>query len=233
MYFGFFYGDWTLLLLLPGLILGMIAQSKVKNAFNQYSKVFSRGGMTGAQVAQRIMSENGVYDVPVDHAQGRSLSDHYDPRDRVLRLSDDVYGSTSIAALGVAAHEAGHACQHSEAYAPLTLRNSMAPVVQFSSMAVFPILILGVFAQSQLFLNIAIGIYLLVAIFQLITLPVEINASHRAMVALERGGYLASDELPGTRAVLNAAALTYVAAAVAAMLQLLRLILLFSGRRRR
>ena len=231
-YSPYFYWDWTLLILLPGLLLGLIAQASVQSAFRRYSRMFSRSGLTGAEAARRILAQNGIYDVQVTRVSG-NLTDYYDPRNRVLRLSDNVYDSTSLAALGVAAHECGHACQHNTSYVPLTIRNAMAPVVSFGSNAVFPILLLGIFVSSQTLLNIAILLYLFVVLFQLVTLPVEFNASHRALVTLEEGAYLASDEVPCARKVLRAAALTYVAAALSSMLQLLRLFLLYGNRNRR
>lgn len=230
MYSPYLYWDWTVLILIPGLILGLIAQGAVKNAYAKYARVASRSGLTAADAARRILESNGIYDVSIEHIAG-TLTDHYDPRSRVLRLSDSVYHSSSLAALGVAAHEVGHACQHHSAYTPLLVRNAIAPVVSFGSNAVFPILLIGLFAGSQTLLNIAIILYLCVVIFQLITLPVEFNASRRALASLESGGYLAYDELPGARRVLRAAAMTYVAAALASLLQLLRLFLLFGNRR--
>jgi len=226
------YWDWTILLLLPGLILGIIAQAKVRNAYSKYSTVPNRRGITGAWLAQQLLRDNGIYDVPIEPVAG-NLTDNYDPRNKVLHLSGDVYQNPTIAAIGIAAHEVGHACQHHDGYAMLQFRNAMAPVVSISSHAVFPILLIGMFVGSQWMLDAAIILYFLILLFQLITLPVELNASRRALAAIERGGYLMEDEIPQARAMLNAAAMTYVAAALSAMLQFLRLVLLFGGRRRR
>lgn len=225
------YWDRTILILIPGLILGLLAQFSVKSAYAKYSRMFSSAGLTGADAARRILAANGVYDVSVERVAG-TLSDHYDPRSRVLRLSDGVYASSSLAALGVAAHEAGHACQHNSSYVPLNIRNAMAPVVSIGSNAVFPILLLGMFVGNQTLLNVAIILYFFVVLFQLVTLPVEFNASRRALTSLETGGLLTREELPGARRMLRAAAMTYVAAALSSMLQLLRLFLLFGNRRR-
>ena len=227
-----FYWDWTMILVIPGLLLGLWAQMRVSSAFRKYSVVHARSGMSAEDVARSMLNQAGCGNVSIRSVSG-NLTDHYDPRNNTLRLSDGVYGSTSVAAIGVAAHECGHACQHNTSYVPLTIRNAMAPVVSFGSNAVFPILLLGIFVSSQTLLNIAILLYLFVVLFQLVTLPVEFNASHRALVTLEEGAYLAGDEVPCARKVLRAAALTYVAAALSSMLQLLRLFLLYGNRNRR
>ena len=226
------YWDWTILLLLPGLILGIIAQAKVRSAYSKYTQVPTSRGINGAWTAQQLLQSNGIYDVPIQYIQG-DLTDNYDPRNRILHLSRDVYQNPTIASVCIAAHEVGHACQHRDGYSMLQFRNALAPVVSFSSNAVFPILLLGMFVGSQWMLNVAIILYFLILIFQLVTLPVEFNASKRAMAALEAGGYLTQEELPQARSMLNAAAMTYVAAALSSMLQFLRLVLLFGGRRRR
>lgn len=231
-YYPYMYWDWTILILIPGMILGLIAQSSVKRAYAKFSRVASRAGLTAAQAAQRILAANGIYDVRIERVAG-TLTDHYDPKNKVLRLSDGVYNSTSIAALGIAAHEVGHACQHHSAYLPLSIRSAMVPVVNFGSNAFSIILILGIFVGSQTMLNIAILMYLFVVLFQIVTLPVEFNASRRAMVALQQGGILWQDEAPAAQKVLRAAAMTYIASALASLLQLARLFLLYGNRRRR
>lgn len=187
-------------------------------------------GMTGAQVAETILRNNGIYDVRVEHIRG-NLTDHYDPKNKVLRLSDAVYGSQSVAALGVAAHECGHAVQHQQGYVPLKIRSALVPAANFGSMAGIPIILIGVlFSYNTLLIQIGIWVFALAVLFQIVTLPVEFNASSRALVCLEQYGIVTSDERSKSAKVLKAAALTYVAAAASAILQLLRLILLF-GRR--
>jgi len=232
--FGFygygFYFDWTMLILIPGIIMAFWAQSRISSAYRQFSRVPAKSGITGARLAQMILQSNGIYDVTIEQIPGQGLNDHYDPRNRVLRLSQGVYNSTSLAALGIAAHEVGHACQHHEEYVALKIRNTLAPVVQFGSMAAFPLLIMGMLFYSSWLVQFGIILYTLAVVFQLITLPVEFNASRRAIAALEGGGYLTYDEIPGVKRVLSAAAMTYVAAALASILQLLRL-LLITGRR--
>lgn len=222
MFFPFF--DPTMIIVIPGLILAMYAQSKVKTTFDRYSRVAASSGMTGARVARAILDRMGLSHVNVEMTQG-NLNDHYDPRSKVLRLSPPVYQGTSIASLGVAAHEAGHAMQHSAGYFPLNLRNSLVPVANFGSTLAFPLFFIGLFMSPSL---VTIGLYLFsaVVIFQVVTLPVEFNASRRAMLALEQGGYISGQEAKGTKAVLDAAALTYVAAALVGLLTLLRLLLI-------
>lgn len=231
--YGFgYYFDPTYILVIIGLVITLLASARVKSTFAKYSRVRSRSGMTGAQAAERILRESGIYDVHIERVSG-SLSDHYDPRSKVLRLSDDVYGRDTLAAIGVAAHECGHAIQHQNSYAPLILRSTLVPVANIGSMAAWPVIILGVILSYNNFL-ISLGIILfsVAVLFQLITLPVEFNASSRAIARLSETGVLYGDELGQSKKVLNAAALTYVAAAAAMILQLLRLILLFGGRRR-
>ncbi|OPZ81233.1 MAG: putative neutral zinc metallopeptidase [bacterium ADurb.Bin429] len=233
-------GDPTFLLLIPAILLSLYAQWKVGATFKKYARVRTRGGQTGAEVAQAILrgygasagldaaSANAVNTagVRVEYTPG-TLSDHYDPRARVLRLSDAVYGADSVAAVAVAAHEAGHALQHAGAYPFLALRSLVAPVASIGSSLAFPIVIGGmIFGFFPAALNIAILLYIGVVAFTVITLPVEFNASARALRVLENGGYLSEDELPGARAVLNAAALTYVAATASAVIMLVRLLLL-------
>lgn len=225
----FFY-DWTYIILLPALLLTMYAQYRVNSAFSKYQKVPSRRGITASQLAKALLHAEGVDDVAIERVEGR-LTDHYDPRAMALRLSDATANSTSVAALGVAAHECGHVLQHRDGYGLLMMRTAIAPVVNIGSNLAWPLFLLGlVFGWSPL-LNAGILLFSLVVLFSLITLPMELNASNRAIAALDAGGYLDADELTGARKVLNAAALTYVAAAATAILQLLRLLAL-AGRRR-
>lgn len=229
----YFYGfDSTYILVLIGVVLSLLASSRVKSTYAKYSKERSLSGMTGAQAAQRILSMAGIYDVTVQHVAG-NLTDHYDPRNKTLNLSDAVYGSASVAAVGVAAHEAGHAMQHDRGYLPLKIRSSLAPAANIGANISWPVILVGLLlGGSPLLIEIGIFMFALAVAFQLVTLPVEFNASKRAMTMLEETGVLYSEELPKTRKVLNAAALTYVAAAASSILQLLRLVLLFGNRRR-
>ncbi|MDR1569078.1 MAG: zinc metallopeptidase [Oscillospiraceae bacterium] len=229
----FYYGlDPTMLIILPGLILALIAQMKVSGTFAKYSKVASKRGWTAAAMAEDMLSRGGL-DVVVERVAG-SLSDHYDPRTGTLRLSDSVYGSTSIAALGVAAHEVGHAFQHYERYAPLGLRNAIVPAANIGSHAAVPLFILGMILSLPGLMWLGIAVFALAVVFSLISLPVELNASARALAALEQGGYLDYLEDRDAGRVLKAAAWTYVASALTAVLQLLRLLALAGvGSRRR
>ena len=230
----YFYWDSTYILVIIGAIICMAESTKVKTTFNKYSKYRSMSGMTGAMAAERILRAAGITDVVVRQVPG-SLSDHYNPSNKTLNLSDTVYGSNSVAAVGVAAHECGHAIQHARGYAPLSLRTAFVPVANIGSMLAWPVIILGLLINSRssmMFINIGILLFSFAIIFQLITLPVEFNASRRALVMLKTQGILGDDELVYTRKVLGAAALTYVASAAAAILQLLRIILLFGGRDR-
>ena len=230
----YFYWDSTYILVIIGAIICMAASTKVKTTFNKYSKYRSMSGMTGAMAAERILRAAGITDVVVRQVPG-SLRDHYNPSNKTLNLSDTVYGSNSVAAVGVAAHECGHAIQHARGYAPLSLRTAFVPVANIGSMLAWPVIILGLLINSRssmMFINIGILLFSFAVIFQLITLPVEFNASRRALVMLKTQGILGDDELVYTRKVLGAAALTYVASAAAAILQLLRIILLFGGRDR-
>ena len=232
------YGfDWTyLVLVLPCIILSMWASSSVKNTFARYAKVISIRRITGAQAAQRVLSHNGVTGVRIERVSG-SLTDHYDPRTNVIRLSDSVYDSASVAAIGVAAHEAGHAVQYARHYAPIKLRAAIIPITNIGSKLAMPLILLGVvlsflgsFSTTLIYLGIAaFGLSL---VFQVVTLPVEFNASRRAMQAIDDAGILTTEEQRGARKTLTAAAMTYVAATAVALAQLLRLIILFSGRRR-
>ena len=225
-----FYYDPTYLLLIPGLLLALFAQARVSSAFAKWKQVRSRVGMTGAQIARLILDQNGADDVRIERVPG-SLTDHYDPEDGVLRLSDEVYASGSVAALGVAAHEAGHAIQDARDYAPLRIRSTMAPVANVGSMAAVPLFMLGLVFSWEPLLKIGILCFLFAVMFYVVTLPVEFNASDRAVAVLS-SGYLPEDEVRGVKAVLSAAALTYIAAALQAILQLLRLLLLANSRRR-
>ena len=225
----YFY-DWTIILIIPGLLLGLWAQFKVKSAYSKYAKVSTRQGVTADAVCRDMLGKAAKMPVSVEPIQGK-LTDNFDPRSNTLRLSEGVYGSPSIAAVGIAAHECGHALQQSDQYKPLLMRSAIVPVVRFGSIAYFPIFLIGLLASWEPLLYAGIICFAATFAFSLITLPVEFNASKRAMTALESGGYMTEEELGGVRAVLSAAAMTYVAAAVSSLLQLLRL-LLIAGRRR-
>lgn len=226
------YYDVTYLLVILGAVLSMIASAQVNGTFSRYNKVRSMSGMTGAQAARRILDNNGLYNVKIEHIRG-NLTDHYDPRSQVLRLSDATYSSTSVAAIGVAAHECGHAVQHAEEYEPLKLRSALVPAANFGSRFGLPIFMLGLlFGSSQILMQIGIWVFLLGVLFQIVTLPVEFNASKRALVMLTDYGILGEQEVDSSRKVLKAAAMTYVAAAAAAILNLLRLVLIARNRDR-
>lgn len=236
MYYGYGYGmgmfmDPTYILVLIGAVLSIAASMKVNATFQKYARVRSMTGMTGAEAAQRLLYHAGITDVRVEHIRG-NLTDHYDPRDKVLRLSDATYGSASVAAVGVAAHECGHAIQHKEGYFPLQLRSTLVPAANIGSKMGIPLIILGVIlGYNQTLVQIGIWVFALAVLFQIVTLPVEINASNRAVKLLDQQGILAGQEVRDCKKVLGAAALTYVAAAAASILQLLRLVLLFGGQR--
>ena len=231
MYFGMF--DPTIVILIPAMIFALYAQGKVKSAYNRYAQINNRRGITGHQAARMILDANGLRHVPVEMTAG-TLTDHYDPKAKVLRLSDSVYGSRSVAAVGVAAHECGHAIQDDVDYVPLRFRSAFVPVANIGTQIAWPILLVGLlFARSYLLIQIGLLCFFFGVLFQLITLPVEFNASARAVRILEETGMLDQEELKGTRKVLSAAAMTYVAAAAASILSMLRLILLFGGNRRR
>ncbi|MBQ8518460.1 MAG: zinc metallopeptidase [Agathobacter sp.] len=228
------YFDWTYILVLIGAVICMIASANVKSTYKKFASYRSMTNMTGAQVAERLLRSAGLNDVKVGHVAGE-LSDHYNPATKVVNLSDSVYGSTSVAAIGVAAHECGHAIQHAKGYFPLNLRTWFVPVANFGSKLAWPLILIGLFINSQssqMIIDAGIFLFSFAVIFQLITLPVEFNASSRALVLLEEQGILSQQELPYTKKVLGAAALTYVASAASAILQLLRIIMLFGGRRR-
>ena len=231
---GYYYWDPTYILVVIGAVICMIASARVKGTFNKYSQLRSMSGMNGAQVAQRVLQAAGIYDVQVRHVSG-SLTDHYDPRTKTVNLSDPVYNATSVAALGVAAHECGHAIQHAKSYAPLSIRSALVPIANFGSLLAWPVILIGLLfntRSSGLIIDIGILLFSAAVLFQLVTLPVGFVASRRALVMFRTQGILADDELKYTRRVLKSAALTYVASAAAAILQLLRIILITNGRRR-
>ena len=231
MPFGFgYYFEPTYILVLIGAVLSMIASVRVNSTFNKYARVRSMSGMTGAQTAEAILRSRGIHDVRVEHIRG-NLTDHYDPTKKVVRLSDSVYGSTSVAAIGVAAHECGHVMQHHEGYAPLNFRTALVPAANIGSKLGIPIILVGLLLGSNpILVNIGIWVFSLAVLFQVATLPVEFDASRRALACIEQYGIVTSDERKKSAKVLKAAAYTYVAAAAAAILQLLRLLMLF-GRR--
>lgn len=219
---------------LPALLLAMWAQSRVKGAFERYSQVRARRGETGAEVARQILRDAGIHDVSVEPSDRGTLSDHYDPRERTIRLSNEIYNRSTLAALGIAAHEAGHAVQHAGNYVWLGMRNAIIPVTQFGSRLAFPLFFVGLLFRGDMgstFMTVGLVLFGAVVVFQLITLPVEFNASSRALEMLQAGGYVTREEQDGVREVLNAAALTYLAAALMAIMQFVRLFLL-RGRRR-
>lgn len=227
------YFDPTYILVIFGVILCMLASAKMNSTFNKYSRIRNHSGITGREAAEQILHRSGIYDVRVEHVSG-NLTDHYDPKNKVLRLSDATYNSVSVAALGVAAHECGHAVQHATGYAPLKIRGSLVPVANFGSTIAWPLIILGLFIggnSSSLLINLGILAFSFAVIFQIVTLPVEFNASSRALRILGNSGLLYENEVRDTRKVLTAAALTYVAGAASAILQLLRIVLLTGGRR--
>lgn len=227
-----FFHDATYILVLIGALLSMWASARVNTTYRKYAQVRSMSGLTGAEAARRILHGAGIYDVQVEHIGG-NLTDHYDPRAKVLRLSDTVYGSPSVAAVGVAAHECGHAIQYHQSYAPLRIRGAFVPVANIGTKAALPIILLGLFlGSSYTLVQIGLLCFACGTLFQLITLPVEFNASARAVDILGNTHMLSEEELGHTKKVLSAAAMTYVAAAAASILSLLRLVLLFGGRRR-
>ena len=232
MYFPMYF-DPTYVLVILGVIICLAASAKMRSTFNKYSRVRSRTGMTGREAAEYVLRSAGIYDVRVEHVGG-NLTDHYDPRTKTLRLSDATYNSQSVAAIGVAAHECGHAVQHATGYAPLRFRGALVPVANLGSTIAWPLIIIGLLftgQSSMLFLNLGILAFSLAVLFQIVTLPVEFDASNRAVRVLGSTGLLYEDELRDTRKVLTAADLTYVAGAAASILQLLRIILLANSRR--
>lgn len=233
--YGYGYGmyfDPTYILIIIGLLLSLGASAMVNSTFSKYSKVRCMAGLTGAQAARKVLDHAGLYNVRIEHVSGK-LTDHYDPRTKVLRLSDSTYGSNSVAAVCVAAHECGHAIQDQKQYGPLVLRSTLVPLANFGSTASWPIFILGLIMSLRPLVLAGIVLFSLAVLFQLVTLPVEFNASSRAIKVLESTGMLGSQELVGAKAVLRAAAMTYVASLASSILQLLRLIILAGGRRDR
>ena len=227
MFLDYYY----VILVLPALLLAMWAQGRVSSTYAKYGRVRSARRIPAQEAARQILLDNGLGNIPIQRVRG-NLTDHYDPAARVLRLSDSVYGSDSVAALGVAAHECGHAIQHAQGYGPLMLRNAIIPVTNFGSKLSIPLILLGLVLRLAPLVQVGIWMFALMAVFQLVTLPVEFNASARALATLERENYLEPSELRGARKVLQAAALTYVAALLVTVMQLLRLVLLFGNRRR-
>lgn len=234
LFYGYrYYFDPTYILIIIGVVISLLASAKVKSTFAKYSNVRSMAGLTGAQAAERILRNAGIFDVSVQRISGH-LTDHYDPKNKVLRLSDSVFGSTSVAAIGVAAHECGHAIQHNKEYAPLKIRTALVPIANFGATLSWPLILIGVLLSwSETLITLGIVLFCAAVLFQLVTLPVEFNASNRAVKILASTGMLSDREVSQTKQVLGAAALTYVAAAAASILQLLRLIILFGGNRNR
>lgn len=220
--------DISMIVLIPGMLLGMYAQAKVNSTYNRYSRVGSRSGYTGAQFARKMLNDNGLYDVSITQVNGH-LSDHYDPRANQVRLSTEVYNGTSIASLGIAAHEVGHAVQHANNYLPLTVHNMVVPATNISSYVYLPLIMIGIFMNSMSMVQLGIIVFGVIVFFQLITLPVEFNASRRAIATLGSDQILDTEELTGAKKVLGAAALTYVAALVAAISQLLQFLWIFGS----
>ncbi len=231
MYLPYGFYDPTMLILIPAIIFTLYAQSKVKTNFEKYIRVQTRRGYTGAQVARMLLNQNGLHDIPIEAARGQ-LGDHYDPTKRVLRLSGEVYQGSSIASVSVAAHEVGHAIQHANGYIPLSLRNVVFPVARFGSSAAWIFILVGLMIPNLVgLMDIGILLFGAAVLFQTITLPVEFNASNRALEMLDANGYIYDEEIKGAKNVLNAAALTYVAAMASGLAQLMRLILIRNRRR--
>ena len=234
-YYGF---DWTyLVLVLPCVILSLWASANVNSTFSRYSRQFSQRSITGAQAAEQVLRANGIYNVRIERVSG-NLTDHFDPKTNVIRLSDNVFGSTSTAAIGVACHEAGHAVQYAQDYAPIRLRSAVIPATNLGSKLAMPLILIGLLLSalgdiSYTLIYLGIACFGLSLVFQLITLPVEFNASNRAMAAIAQGGLLTAEEQKGARKTLQAAALTYVAATATALAQLLRLLILFGNKNNR
>lgn len=224
--------DGTYVLIILAFLISALVSAKMNATFSKYSKVRSYCGMTGAQAAQRILSSAGIYDVRIEHVSGK-LTDHYDPSNKVLLLSDAVYGNTSIAAIGVAAHECGHAVQHARNYVPLSVRSAIVPVANFGSQLSWPLFLAGLIFSFRPLLMIGILLFCAALLFQIVTLPVEFNASARALRMLDETGIMGRQEIRGTKKVLRAAAMTYVAAVIGSLLQLLRLLILSGAFRKR
>lgn len=232
MLFGWFYYDWTILLVLPALIISLIAQAQVSSSYKKYSAYATRMGLDGYAAARAILDANGLSHVAIERVRGH-LTDHYDPKANVIRLSDSVYSANNVAAVGVAAHEAGHAVQYAFGYAPIKLRMAIIPITRFGSMMAVPLFMIGLLMASEYFMVLGIVLYAAVALFQLVTLPVEFNASARALKALDSRDMLSSEQREGAKKVLSAAAMTYVAALLTSLLTLLRLVLLAGNRNSR
>ena len=237
MLFGFFYFDWTILILIPAMIFALVAQILVKSTFDKFNKVPTACRMSGAEAARRILDRNGLYEVKIERVKGH-LTDHYDPRTNVIRLSEATHDSVSVAALGVAAHEAGHAVQHATGYFPIKVRSAIIPITQIGSQLAMPIFLVGILLSYMQYVTPEIGgmimgagilLFSLTALFQLVTLPTEFNASSRALKTLEDAGILYEEEITGARKVLSAAAMTYVAALASSLASLLRLIVIANG----
>lgn len=225
--------DPTYILVLIGVVLSLLASARVKSTFARYQRVRNSAGLTGREAAERVLHGAGIYDVRIEHVSG-NLTDHYDPRNKILRLSDSTYNSVSVAAVGVAAHECGHAIQHATNYAPIRWRGALVPVANFGSTIAWPLILIGLFItgeSSSLLINLGILAFSAAVLFQLVTLPVEFNASNRAIRILGSNGMMAQEEVGDVKKVLGAAALTYVASAATAILQLLRILILTGGRR--
>lgn len=229
----YYYLDFSyIIFILPALLFGLWAQLRVNTAFNKYSRIANSRGYTGAETAKYILEQNGIYDVTIRHISG-NLTDNYNPKNKTINLSDSVYNSASVAAVGIAAHETGHAIQHAVSYFPIRLREMVIPVTQIGSWVYMPLLLLGMLFSSQTMIDVGIIMFSMIAVFQLITLPVEFNASNRAIKTIREGELLYGQELSGAKSVLKAAALTYVAALVSSLAQIFRLMVLFGGSRRR
>ena len=229
----YFYVDrYYWILIIPTMLFAFWAQSRVSSTFNKYSRVMSRGGYTAAEICRRILDSNGLYHVRIEHISG-NLTDHFDPSTNVVRLSDTVYGSRSVASIGVAAHEVGHAIQYAVGYVPIRVRAAIIPITNFGSKLSMPLILLGFLFQWQPIVNLGIILFCLMTLFQLVTLPVELNASRRALKTLEGDSILYGEEVSQAKSVLTAAALTYVAALLTSAAQLLRLILIYGRRNNR
>ena len=235
MFFGYFWGDWTILILIPALIFTFWAQMSVQSAYNKYSKIRNAHGMTGADAARRILDANGLHDIKIEQIPGE-MTDHYDPRNKTVNLSDEVYHGRSITAAAIACHECGHALQHAKGYAPLKMRSALVPLVQFSSTMATWVIIAGLImtasSGSQMLCWIGVGLMCVSALFSIITLPVEYNASNRALAWLEQSGLLFGEELEGAKISLRWAARTYLVAALSAIASILYYVALINGRRR-
>lgn len=230
MFFPYYYFDPTMLVLIPALILAMYAQFRVRSTYGKYSQIYASSGMTGAEVARELLRQNGIYNVTVQQVGGY-LTDHYDPTRKVVNLSPQVYHGDSLAAIGVAAHEVGHAIQHAVNYRPLQIRASLVPAANIGANWGLPLAIIGFFINSGFMMNLGLVLFVGALLFHLVTLPVEFNASNRAIQLLDRGRYLSRQELGGTKKVLRAAAFTYVAATLVALANLFRILMLFGMRR--